>query len=429
MAKIAFLGAGSLGFGPKLIGDILTHAELAAGELHLVDPHAERIELMGRLARKLVADNSLPTRIEAMTSPEAALDGADYVICSIRSGTDHEGSDALVPLEVGGCKQTVADTVGIGGIMKGLRTIPAMLDIAYGMEQYCPDALMLNYTNPMAMIMWAVSEGSTVANVGLCHSVQGTSRQLAGYLGVDYEQLRWQVWGINHLAWFTELSLDGEDLYPKLHACLDNPEIFAKDPVRFEILKHFGYFVTESSRHMTEYVPYFLRDDDEIERLKVEWRSAERIEKFYEHRSKRDEQLREKTEQGIELKRSYEYGAQIIHAIETNQPTVIHGNVANTGLIPNLPEGCCVEVPCLIDGTGLHPCAVDALPEQCAGLCQSNVTMQGLVVKAVLEGDREAAIHAAMQDPNTMAQMNLTQIREAMNRLLDAQADCIPSWS
>jgi len=429
MAKIAFLGAGSIGFGRRLVLDILSFPELQSSTIHLVDPNPQNLEFTFSILKRVIAENSLPTRLEASTERGAALEGADYVITSIRvgSGMREEQSDVQIPLDVGGLRQTVSDTVGIGGIFKGLRTIPAILDITREMERRCPDAVLLNYTNPMAMIQWAINEATSISSVGLCHSVQHTSTQLAGYMGVDYERLRFQVGGINHMAWFTELSIDGEDLYPRLKKCLENEEIVAKDRVRFEIMRHFDYFVTESSTHMAEYVPYFMKSPEEIERLDIKPRTGAAFQKQMEDREKqRKEAMAQASDSTPEIKRSNEYGARIIHAMETDAPCCIYGNVRNTGLIPNLPDGCCVEVPCLVTREGIQPCYFGPLPPQCAGLCQTNVTMQGLTVRAILEENSEHAHHAAMLDPNTMSQLSLPQIRKTVDALLEAQSHLMP---
>jgi alpha-galactosidase len=429
MSKIAFLGAGSLGFGRRLVADILSFAELADAAIHLVDPDPERLELIHTVVRRMVTEARLPAGVSASTDRAAALDGADYVIVSIRIGTrlDLEASDVQIPLEVAGLRQTVSDTVGVGGLMKGLRTVPAMLDIARDMERRCPGAIMLNYTNPMAMIMWAISEATSISAVGLCHSVQHTSAELARYMGVDLPTMRYRVAGINHMAWFLDLSQRGEDLYPRLRACLDQPEIVVRDPVRFEILRHFGYFVTESSRHMAEYVPYVLAHPGEMTRLNVEHRTAESFARQQSTREERMAQARRDLDTGeLPLRRSNEYAAGIIHAIETDTPRCIYGNVRNTGLITNLPDGCCVEVPCLVNRAGLQPCHGGALPPQCAALCQTNINMQGLAVRAILDRKREHIYHAAMLDPNTAAQLTLPQIRATIDRLLDAQRDLMP---
>jgi len=435
MIKIAFLGAGSLGFGPRLVGDILSFPELVESEIHLVDPAKERLEFMDSHLSRMVKEAGLPTKISGSTEREAALDGADYVIASIRVGEGFrpETLDKLIPHQVGGLRQTVADTVGIGGIMKGLRTIPVMLDFARDMERLCPKAIMLNYTNPMAMIMWAIHEATDINAVGLCHSVQGTTNQLANYMGVDRELMRSRVAGINHMAWFLELSLGGEDLYPHLRACLEDPEIFAKDKVRFEIMKHFNYFVTESSTHMAEYVPYFMRHQEEMERLEIRSRVVEAepteemlAERQKQHQKRLAERQQQMSEQPAVVKRSHEFAAEIIHAVETDTPNRINGSVKNTGLITNLLQGCSVEVPCLINGAGIHPCYVGALPPQCASLCQGNANMQGLTVRAILEQNRDYVYHAAMVDPNTAAQLTLPQIRETMDKLIESQQEMMP---
>jgi alpha-galactosidase len=239
--------------------------------------------------------------------------------------------------------------------------------------------------------------------------------------------LCFRVAGINHMAWFTELSRSGEDLYPRLRACLDDAEAFSRDPVRFEIMRRFGYFVTESSPHMAEYVPYFLKSPEEMARLRLQSRTGEMNRHAYADLSRqRDEALRDLEAGHTELIRSNEYAALILQAMETGAPCLVHGNVTNTGLVDNLPEGCCVEVPCTVDGTGVHPSRVGALPPQCAALCRGNTAVQELTVRAVLEGRLDHVYHAAMLDPNTASQLSLSQVRETVDRLLEAQRDLIP---
>ncbi len=429
MAKIAFIGAGSLGFGRRLVRDIISFPELADSSIHLVDPNQERVSITYDFVTRLIKHNNLPTKVFQATTRESALDGADYVIASIRVGNDLEPEklDVQIPYETAGLRQTVSDTVGIGGIMKGLRTIPVMLDIARDMETYCPDAVMLNYTNPMAMIMWAIHQETSISAVGLCHSVQGTSRQLSNYMNIDYNQMRYLTAGINHMAWFLDLSTNGEDLYPRLRDCLHDPEIFEKDPVRFEIFKHFSYFVTESSRHMAEYIPYVMPHVEEMERLKQPIRTGETFAKQNETRQVRMKQAVEESKSAnLELQKSNEYAATIIYAIETDTPTYIYGNVRNTALITNLLDRCCVEVPCLVNRVGVQGCYVGDLPPQCASLCQSNVSMQGLTVQAILEQKRKYVYHSAMVDPNTASQLTLPQIRTVIDQLLESQKELMP---
>ena len=246
-------------------------------------------------------------------------------------------------------------------------------------------------------------------------------------MNIDYKRMRYLTAGINHMAWFLDLSISGEDLYPRLRDCLHDPEIFEKDPVRFEIFKHFNYFVTESSRHLAEYVPYVMPHVEEMERLKQPIRTVETFSKQNETRQVRIKQaVKESESDSLDLKKSNEYAATIIHAIETDTPTYIYGNVRNTALITNLLDGCCVEVPCLVNRVGVQGCYVGNLPPQCASLCQSNVSMQGLTVQAILEQKREYVYHSAMVDPNTASQLTLPQIRTVIDQLLESQKELMP---
>ena len=334
-----------------------------------------------------------------------------------------------LPLDECELRQTVADTVGIGGVMKGLRTIPAILDIAREMEKRCPRAVLLNYTNPMAMIQWAVGLATSVRTVGLCHSVQHTCGLLAEYMDIPLEELAFHVGGINHMAWYTELRRGGEDVYPRLRACLDDADTVSRDPVRFDIMRHLGYFVTESSPHMAEYVPYFLKDASEVERLDLTLRTGE---SQHEDERSRQRQLRDArqavTDSSVELERSHEYAAEIMRAMESDILCRFHGSVPNAGLIPNLPDDCCVEVPVYADRLGLHGSYVGPLPEQCAALCRSNVSVQELAVKAALEGDREAAYHAMLADPLTGAVLAPHEIRNMTDEMFEAQAEWLPQF-
>jgi len=429
MAKIAFLGAGSVGFGRRLVMDIMSFPELAESTVYLIDPLRDRVEITYDAVCQLAAKHGLPTQFEVGTERAPALDGADYVITSLRVGKGMllEAEDVQLPLDECELRQTVADTVGIGGVMKGLRTIPAILDIAREMEKRCPRAVLLNYTNPMAMIQWAVGLATSVRTVGLCHSVQHTCGLLAEYMDIPLEELAFHVGGINHMAWYTELRRGGEDVYPRLRACLDDADTVSRDPVRFDIMRHLGYFVTESSPHMAEYVPYFLKDASEVERLDLTLRTGE---SQHEDERSRQRQLRDArqavTDSSVELERSHEYAAEIMRAMESDILCRFHGSVPNAGLIPNLPDDCCVEVPCYADVSGVHAGYFGPLPPQCAALCASNVHVQGLTARAVLEQSPELAVQAAMVDPNTTSQLSLSQIREVMEHLLANQAAHMP---
>ncbi|MCI0440268.1 MAG: alpha-glucosidase/alpha-galactosidase, partial [Chloroflexi bacterium] len=292
------------------------------------------------------------------------------------------------------------------------------------MERICPDALLLNYTNPMAIACWAINDATSIKTVGLCHSVQNTARQLSEYIGASPDEVSYWTAGINHMAWYLRFERNGRDAYPELRASMDRPETFAKDTVRFEVMRHFGYFVSESTRHMSEYVPYFRKNLQLMEKFNlspfdVEGRQREkRADAHYEAIRRELE-----SDAPLRVQRTNEYAAYIIDSMETGTLRRVNVNVKNTDLITNLPDGCCVEVPCLVDSLGVHPAHVGELPEQCAALIRSNVNLQGLAVKAILERDREAAIHAVMLDPLTSAALPLDQIRRMVNEMFAAQPE------
>jgi alpha-galactosidase len=323
-----------------------------------------------------------------------------------------------------GVRQTIGDTLGIGGIMRGLRTIPVLLSVCRDMEELCPDALLLQYVNPMAMLCWAVARESPIRTVGLCHSVQGTARDLAADLGVPAEELEYVCAGINHLAFYLELRHADRDLYPELRRKADVPEW---NRVRYEVLRHFGYFCTESSEHLAEYVPWFIKHDrsDLVEEFNV---PLDEYPRRCEAQIEEWEGLRTSLENGVPMTttRSDEYGSGIVHALETGEPFRFNGNVMNEGLIDNLPE-CCVEVPCVADERGITPEPIGRLPPQLAGLIQSNVSVQALTVEAALTGKREHAYHAAMLDPHTGAELSLGEIRELVDLLLEAHGELVPA--
>ncbi|HUE75513.1 MAG TPA: alpha-glucosidase/alpha-galactosidase, partial [Chloroflexota bacterium] len=407
MPKIAMIGAGSVVFAQRLATDILSWTELQDSTITLMDLDAGRLELIGSLAKRLVRERGLPTRIVTTTDRRTALDGADYVIVMIQvGGVAAVRPDVEIPHRFG-VDQAVGDTLGPGGVFRALRTIPVLLDICADMRELCPRALMINYSNPMAMNCWAMAAATPVRAIGLCHSVQGTSRQLAGYVGVPYDEVSYWVAGINHQAWFLQLDRRGDDLYPRLRDALNDPETYAKDSVRFEVMRHFGYFVTESTRHMSEYVPYFRRTRELVERFAPPWGRdydlyVARQEQYYETVRRQGT-----GEEPIPTDRTHEYCSYIIHSLETNTPRRINANVPNTGLITNLPDGSCVEVPCLVDGTGVRPCFVGDLPAQCAALNRTNINVQELTVQAAITGDREKVYQAVALDPLTAAVLSL----------------------
>ena len=444
--KVAMIGAGSVVFAKRLMTDILSWPSLQGGEIALMDIHEGRLDMIHALGMRLVKQEKLPAKISKTTDRRKALDGADYVISSIQvGGLEMYEHDVEIPRQYG-IDQTVGDTLGPGGVFRGLRTIPVLVSIAKDMEELCPHALFINYSNPMNMNMWAVSASSKIQNVGLCHSVQGTADRLAGFMGVPSEEMSFWCAGINHQAWYLELrrghgGAGGEDLYPLLREKMEDPAIFAKDRVRFEVMRHFGYFVTESTHHMSEYVPWFRTKPELIEQFTTpRWDYFEICKNRQDpHYEKMERQAR--GEEPVETKRTHEYCSSILNAMETNTPYVMNGNVQNTlgrsgqanggtgsVLISNLPPTCSVEVPILVDGSGLRPCAVGDLPEACAAINRTNVNVQALAVEGALTGDREMIRRAVQMDPLTSALLPLSTIREMVDKLFTAEAEYLPQF-
>lgn len=426
MIRIAFIGAGSVVFTKNLLTDIFKFPELRGVEISLHDIDPERLETAGMMARWTSEQLDADARIEEHPDRRSALEGADFVINMVQIGM-HEATllDFEIPRKYG-LKQTIADTLGIGGIFRGLRTIPFMLELSRDMKELCPDALLMNYTNPMSILMEALYKACPeVKSVGLCHSVPYTAMEISFYIGVDPEDLLYECAGINHIAWMTRLEVDGEDAYPRLFAAMENPQVYAKDKVRFELMRHFGYFVTESSEHNAEYGPYFLKDNELIKRYDVpvnEYirRSEQNLVEYAETRCKL------LAGEEFTLERSVEYGSLIIHSLITGEARKVYGNVRNTGLVTNLPEGCCVEVPILVDDTGLSPCHVGDLPPQLAAYCLPHVTVQNITVRAALEGDRDYVHQAAMLDRHAASVLSLEEIRAVVGELIEAHGRSLP---
>jgi alpha-galactosidase len=426
MTKIAFIGAGSVEFTKNLLTDIFEFPELRGVKISLHDIDPERLETAGMMARWTSDRLEAGAVVEEHSERRAALDGADFVINMVQIGM-HEATllDFEIPRRYG-LKQTIADSMGIGGIFRGLRTIPFVLDLAREIRELCPRALLLNYTNPMGILMEALyTARPEVRSVGLCHSVPYTAREIASYIGVGHEELVFECAGINHIAWMTRLEVGGEDAYPHLFEAMEDPEIYARDRVRFELMRRFGYFVTESSEHNAEYTPYFLKDDDLIERFDV---PVDEYIRRSERNLLRYAEVRRKLHAGEDfpIKRSVEYGSLIIHSLLTGQSRTIYGNVENTGLVTNLPDGCCVEVPVLADETGLRPCHFGDLPPQCAATCAPHAAVQNLTVRAALEGKREHVYHAAMLDRHAPTVLSLDEIAAMVDELIDAHSDALP---
>jgi alpha-galactosidase len=416
-------------FATKLLADILGYPELASSTISLHDIDPERLRVSEIVAHRVAGTLGASPRIEAVTDLRAALDGAGYVITMFQVGGYRPSTvvDFEVPKRYG-LRQTIGDTLGIGGIMRGLRTIPVLLSMCRDMEQLCPDALLINYVNPMAMNCWAVSRASSVRAVGLCHSVQLTAAELAQDVGVPANEVDYLCAGINHMAFYLTFERHGDDLYPLIRQVAAEGRAPAHNRVRYEMLGRLGYFVTESSEHFSEYVPWFIKRDrpDLVERFNV---PLDEYPRRCEAQIAGWEELRSRLEDpaaSIPVEPSVEYGSLIVHSMETGTPRVVYGNVANQGLIDNLPAGCCVELPCLVDRNGVQPVRVGALPPQLAALMQTNVNVQALTVEAALTGRRDHVYHAAMLDPHTGAELDLDQIASLVDDLIEAHGEWLP---
>jgi alpha-galactosidase len=424
--KVTLIGAGSTVFAKTLLGDLLSVPELANGTtVSLMDIDEERLRTSETVALRIVDTLEVDAGIDATLDRREALDGSDYVFTLMQVGGYRPATvtDFDLPKRFG-LRQTIGDTLGVGGIMRGLRTIPVLLDICRDMEELCPDALLLQYVNPMAMLCWAAASASSIRTVGLCHSVQGTARDLAADVGVPADEIEYLCAGINHLAFYLVLTHQGRDLYPRLRRKEDVPDW---NRVRYEVLRHFGFFCTESSEHLAEYVPWFIKRarPELAEEFNV---PLDEYLRRCEAQIADWEQLRASLEEAaaVTVVRSDEYGAGIVRALETGEDFAFNGNVMNDGLIDNLPM-CCVEVPCMADEHGITPQPIGALPPQLAALIQTNVNVQGLTVEAALTGSRDHVYHAAMLDPHTAAELSLAEIRELVDLLLEAHGELVPS--
>jgi alpha-galactosidase len=423
--KVAFIGAGSVEFTRNVLADLLTSPDLGPLAISLHDIDGERLETAATMARLTSERTGANARIEAHLERRAALDGADYVVNEIQVGGYRATRlDFDIPARYG-LRQTIADTIGIGGIFRGLRTIPVVVGIADDMAEVCPEALLLNYTNPMAMLPWAIQQGSRFQRVvGLCHSVRDTHQFLADQVGVPVDQVSFVTAGFNHQAFVLTFQHHGQDLYPRLDQAIErDPELRRR--VRVELYRRLGYFPTESSEHSAEYVPWFLRHDELVDRFRVP--VGEYLRRSEGNLDAYDE-LKQQLEsgEGIEVEPTRELAWEVIHSIETGTRRVVYGNVRNSGLIENLPLGCCVEVPCLVDRTGVQPVHVGALPPQLAALNRTFLNVVELTVRAALEQRREHVYHAAMLDPNAAATLTLDQLVALCDELIEAHGDLIP---
>jgi alpha-galactosidase len=442
MSKIALIGAGSIVFTRNLCSDILLTPVLQDCTISLMDIDPVRLDRSHKLVQAIVNRRDLKARVEATMDRREAVKDARFVITTFQQGgLDAYALDIDIPRKYG-VEQCVGDTLGPGGVFRGLRTIPVLLELCDEMDKLAPDAWLLNYVNPMAINCWAVADGSGRPHVGLCHSVQGTSEMLARWIDVPHDEVSFLCAGINHQAWFLEFRRGQEDLYPRIWEALERDEIMGKEPVRGELMKNFGYFVTESSGHASEYAPYFRKNAQMVEeelspRFKNpadSWFDFARTGGYLRHCQDQagwaEQEFRELIEgvKDLPTQRTHEYGSFIIEAIETNRPARINGNVPNNGLIINLPEGCCVEVLCLVDGNGVQGVFVGDLPTQLAAVNRTNVNVQELAVEASLTGDKDAVHYAIMTDPLTSAVCTLPQIHALVDEMFAAQARWLPQF-
>jgi len=431
MPKITFMGAGSSVFAKNVLGDCMMSLALQNSDIALFDIDPQRLKDSENMLNNINKNNGGHANITAYSDRRKALESANYVVNAIQVGgyepctvTDFE-----IPKKYG-LRQTIADTLGIGGIFRGLRTIPVLMDFARDMEDVCPSAMFLNYSNPMAMLTGAMLRATSIKTVGLCHSVQGCARGLLESVGIEYnDKIQWKIAGINHQGWLLEITDQGVDLYPKIKELSLKNGYPEWDKVRHEIMHKFGYYLTESSEHSSEYMPYFIKDKypELIERFNIPLDEYPRrcIAQIQGWKESREDLINNKD---IIHERTYEYASYIIEAMETNIPYKIGGNVLNNGLITNLPSDACVEVPCLVDASGVNPCFIGDLPQQCAALNRTNINVQLLTIEAALTGKKEHIYHAAMLDPHTSSELSIDDIISMCDDLIEAHGDWLPKY-
>ncbi|SHH13347.1 alpha-glucosidase/alpha-galactosidase [Marivita hallyeonensis] len=440
MTRIAFIGAGSTIFMKNIVGDVLHFPALEGATFALMDINEQRLEESALVARKLIAASGRRAQVEATMDQRRALAGADFVVTAFQIG-GYEPSTVIdfdIPKQYG-LRQTIGDTLGVGGIMRGLRTVPHLWRVAADMAELCPEATLLQYVNPMAINTWALAERYPhVKQVGLCHSVQNTVEELAHDLDLPKDEIRYRVAGVNHVAFFLDLTHKGQSLYPALRegyrtGSLPKPPLLmprCANKVRYEVMEHLGYFCTESSEHFAEYVPWFIKDgrEDLIETFSVPL--DEYPKRCIEQMADWSEQAKTyRTTDQIDFAKSHEFAAEIMNAMVTDQPYTIYGNLPNRGQAPQLPMGAAVEVPCMVDHNGIQPSVVDDIPPQLVALMRSQINVQELVVRALVDENIDHIYHAAMMDPHTAAELDLRQIRSLVTDLLAAHGEMLPEFA
>ncbi|MBP7051995.1 MAG: alpha-galactosidase [Phycisphaerae bacterium] len=432
--KIAMIGAGSLIFCKTLTMDILATEALQDVEICLMNRTKPKLDKMEAFVKEVVKANKLPAKVTATLDRRKALDGAKYVINMIQiGGVDAFRMDYEIPLKYG-VDQCIADSIGPGGVFRALRTIPALADMSRDMNELCPDAILLNYANPMGANCSALGRVAKVQFIGLCHGVQTTLDLISRYVDVPKDQVDFVCAGINHMAWFLALrdKRDGRDLYPILRERCEKPEYYVNEKVRCEVMRHFGYFMTESTGHLSEYVPWFRSSKRALELYCDQPGFGGASGAYFNYCNMLAEKYKTvdylATESRKIERRSVEYCSYILEAAQTGRTFRLNGNVRNDGYITNLPQGCCVEVPVFVDSRGLHPVRIGDLPIQCAALNQSNVTVQQLAVEAGLTGDPEYAMQAIAMDPLTSTVCTLREAREMTREMLDAESQWLPQF-
>jgi len=436
MIRVAMIGAGSVGFTRRLLMDILAVPEFQDTEFRLMDISAENMEMATKLCRKMVEDNNLPAKVIGTVDRREALRGADYVISTVRvGGLEAFAHDIEIPLKYG-VDQCVGDTLGPGGIFYALRTIPVLLDVAKDMRELCPNALLLNYSNPMAMNCWALRRAGGIRVVGLCHGVQGGAWQIAKALGIPDNEFEYICAGINHQTWFTKVMHKGKDLTDKVSDAMRR-EFVGHEQVRLDVLERFGYYSTESNGHLSEYLPWYRKRGEEMKQWfdPSSWAGGEtggylRVcrESQDDYKKNYPKWLSGELDQIALGSRSHEHGSHIIEALETGRRYWGCMNVENTGLITNLPDGCTVELPCIVDSSGIQPTFVGDLPMQCAAVCRASVSVQEMTVQAALTGNKQMAKLAVLNDPLTAAVCTPDEVWTMVDEMFQALAPWLPQF-
>ena len=437
MAKITFVGAGSFKFTRDLVRDVLTFPLMRDTIISLVDIDTERLDFIEKAVRRIIEEGNYPAKVEAHLQRSDALVGSDAVICTILVGSvDVWRHDIEIPMRYG-VDINIGDTRGPAGIFRALRTIPVLMDVCKDIERYCPKAIFLNYTNPMAMVCRAIQSNTNILVTGLCHSVQGTAEMLASWIGAPLSEIGYICAGINHQAWYIKFERNGKDAYPKLKRVVqERKEIYNEEIVRNEMFLHLGYYVTESSGHNSEYNWWFRKRSDLIEKYCTHgtgWNPglhAYSLRKYLDLQKNWRKQIREwlNNPKPLNLARGSEYAAPIVNAYLGGEPYKFTGNVPNTGLVTNLPKNACVEVPVFVDREGIHPIYVGALPPQCAVVTNVNVAVEEMAVEACFSGDPTMVFRAIANDPLTASVLSLSEIRQMVNEMFQQNRTFLPTF-